>query len=207
LISSFARFINIGHVFSLNIDRFAGNTAAALEELISGKHAFSETLRNAKRPLIVVGSAALQLAHNDAVMPLCSKLASALKVDDNWNVLNVLHRNASQVGALDLGYRSVPAQPDQAKLVYLLNADESAVAAAKGAFIVYQGHHGDRGAHAADVILPGAAYTEKDATYVNTGTLQQGIACAIIWLILAVCSFSHCHITYQRVALRAHAAQ
>jgi len=86
---------------------------------------------------------------------------------------NVLHRVASQVAALDLGYQAGCSSVREAKpaALFMLGADEGAVTRADlapGAFVVYQGHHGDAGAQMADVILPGAAYTEKDATYVNT---------------------------------------
>ncbi len=93
---------------------------------------------------------------------------------DGWNGFNVLHTAASRVGGLDLGL--VPGQggldaPAMAKagaldLLFNLGADEIAIE--PGAFVVYIGTHGDRGAHRADVILPGAAYTEKTGTYVNT---------------------------------------
>jgi NADH dehydrogenase (ubiquinone) Fe-S protein 1 len=93
-------------------------------------------------------------------------------VRDGWNGFNVLHDSASRVAALDIGFapsaaaRAPGAAP--AKFVYLLGADDwDAAAVPDDAFVVYQGHHGDRGAARADVILPGAAYTEKSGTYVN----------------------------------------
>jgi NADH-quinone oxidoreductase subunit G len=107
-------------------------------------------------------------------------------VSGNWNGFNVLHRAAARVGGLDLGLvpgdggRDVAGILDGASsgeidLVYLLGADEIDMDRLGAAFVVYQGHHGDAGAHRADVVLPGAAYTEKDATYVNTeGRVQHG---------------------------------
>ena len=98
---------------------------------------------------------------------------------DGWNGFNVLHLAAARVGGLDLGF--VPGQggrdvagilagceKGEIDAVYLLGADEIDTARLGTAFVIYQGHHGDRGAQRADVVLPGAAYTEKDATYVNT---------------------------------------
>ena len=95
-------------------------------------------------------------------------------VKDGWNGFNILHTEASLVGALDLGF--VPGEggldtgamlePGALDVLFNLGADEVDVPA--GAFVIYQGTHGDKGAHRADVILPGAAYTEKSATYVNT---------------------------------------
>jgi len=97
---------------------------------------------------------------------------TASQVASDWPVLNVLHRVASQVAALDLGYKAGVDAVRQArpKLLFLLGADNEAVTRedlADDCLIVYQGHHGDRGAQMADVVLPGAAYTEKVATYVN----------------------------------------
>ena len=100
-------------------------------------------------------------------------------VKGGWNGFNVLHTAAARVGGLDLGFvpgkggRDVAgilegAAKGDIKLVYLLGADEIDMDGLGDAFVVYQGHHGDAGAHRADVILPGAAYTEKNATYVNT---------------------------------------
>ena len=92
---------------------------------------------------------------------------------EGWNGFNVLHDCASRVAALDIGFAPSPAArapgaAGGAQFVYLLGADDWADAdVPAGAFVVYQGHHGDKGAAAADVVLPGAAYTEKGATYVN----------------------------------------
>lgn len=89
-------------------------------------------------------------------------------------MFNVLHRNASQVAALDIGYKAGVASIKQSKpkLLYLLGADDGVVSRedlnASDSFIIYQGHHGDRGAEIADLVLPATAYTEKNATYVNT---------------------------------------
>src|SRR3546814_3975058 len=105
-----------------------------------------------------------------------------------WNGFNVLHTAAARVGVLDLGFVPGEGGADVAgilagagsgaiRLVYLLGADEIDTAALGDAFVVYQGHHGDKGAHRADVVLPGAAYTEKDGLYVNTeGRVQEGLA-------------------------------
>ena len=107
-------------------------------------------------------------------------------VRPDWNGFNVLHCAAARVGGLDLGFVPGPGGRDVAgimeacrsgaiEILYLLGADEIDLSDIGSAFVVYQGHHGDRGAARADVVLPGAAYTEKDATYVNTeGRVQLG---------------------------------
>ncbi|CAN0546742.1 unnamed protein product, partial [Laminaria digitata] len=116
----------------------------------------------------------------DAVLGTVRKLVESCNVvRDDWNGFNVLHTAAARVGGLDLGFvpgeggRSTNAILDGAAagevdVVYLLGADEIDTAKLEKAFVVYQGHHGDAGAHCADVILPGSAYTEKNGTYVNT---------------------------------------
>lgn len=128
-----------------------------------------------ERPMVLIGQGALARADGEAVLALAAKAAQSLgAVSEGWNGFGVLHTAAARVGALDLGF--VPGEggldvagmlaPGALNVLFLLGADEVEVPA--GAFVVYQGTHGDRGAHRADVILPGAAYTEKSATYVNT---------------------------------------
>ncbi|KAL5007913.1 hypothetical protein ScPMuIL_016719 [Solemya velum] len=160
-----------------------GDSASVLQDLASGKHPFSKVLNKAKKPMVVVGSAALQRGDGGAVMSAVSSIAQTARVQSGcgqeWRVLNVLHRVASQVAALDLGYKAGVEyiRQNPPKMLFLLGADEGAITRddiPKDCFVVYQGHHGDRGALMADVVLPGAAYTEKDGTYVNTeGRAQQ----------------------------------
>lgn len=128
-----------------------------------------------ERPLVLVGQGALTRADGAAVLSLAAKAAQVLgAVKEGWNGFGVLHTAAARVGALDLGFVPGEGALDVAGMtaagaldvLYLLGADEIEVPA--GAFVIYQGSHGDRGAHRADVILPGATYTEKSGTYVNT---------------------------------------
>ena len=106
------------------------------------------------------------------VLFLLHKIAKDLGfVKEGWNGFNVLQKHSGRVGALDIDFTcsgGIDFALENAKLVYLLGADECIEKIPKDAFVVYQGHHGDKGAQRADVILPGAAYTEKDAIYVNT---------------------------------------
>lgn len=138
--------------------------------------AASDWLSKAERPAIIVGAGALAGEGGAATLNAIGKLAAKLGVvKDGWNGFNVLHTAAARVGGLDMGL--VPAEgglsaTDMVKtgaldVLFLLGADEID-ASATGAFKVYLGSHGDRGAHGADVILPGAAYTEKPGLYVNT---------------------------------------
>ena len=172
-----------------------GAGADTLNEVAEGRHGFLEVLKNAERPAVIVGMAALARDDGAAVLGAVRRLAEAANlVRDGWNGFNVLHTAAARVGGLDLGLVPGDGGLDVAGMlaaagqggldvVYLLGADEIDMAAlgafggapGEGPFVVYQGHHGDAGAHRADVILPGAAYTEKNGTYVNTeGRVQLG---------------------------------
>jgi NADH-quinone oxidoreductase subunit G len=137
--------------------------------------------------MIIVGMGALNREDGDAVLAACRSIAEKYgMVSGEWNGFNVLHTAASRVGGLDLGF--VPGEGGLAtndildgaakgdiEVVYLLGADEVDMSKLEKAFVIYQGAMGDAGAQAADVILPGAAYTEKNGTYVNTeGRAQQG---------------------------------
>ncbi|KAJ8282161.1 hypothetical protein COCON_G00046800 [Conger conger] len=160
-----------------------GESTQVLQEIAAGTHPFCQVLAQAKRPVVVVGSACLQRADGAALHSAVAHIAQTARtssgVQDSWKVLNVLHRVASQVAALDLGYEpGVEAiRKNPPKVLFLLGADAGCITRQdlpKDSFIIYQGHHGDEGATMADVILPGAAFTEKCATYVNTeGRAQQ----------------------------------
>jgi NADH-quinone oxidoreductase subunit G len=167
------------------------NTLAAIA---NGTHPFAKVLTDAKRPMIILGQGAITRADGAAVLALAARIAgdtgmigpAGTHAEGGWNGFNILHTAASRVAALDLGFlpgangRDVAgivdgAQKGEIDFIYLLGADEFDVAHLGRAFIVYQGSHGDAGAHHADVILPGAAYTEKDGLYVNfEGRVQRG---------------------------------
>lgn len=126
-------------------------------------------LKDAKNPVMIVGSGVFERADALQVQALLYRFVKANNVvRDDWNGFNVLHRHAAQVGALDLGLTAALDFRD-VNFVWLLGRDDADIAAiSPHAFVVYQGHHGDAGASRADVILPAAAYTEKDGTYINT---------------------------------------
>eukprot|EP00743_Colponemidia_sp_Colp-15_P001909 GILK01002079.1.p1 GENE.GILK01002079.1~~GILK01002079.1.p1 ORF type:complete len:751 (+),score=105.23 GILK01002079.1:243-2255(+) len=154
-----------------------GLTTESLKKLADGSHPFTRVIQAAKKPMFIVGAGALSRPDGAAILQAVKKLTKSNPnaVTDTWNGFNVLHLEASKVGALDLGIPSEKTSNVPAKFVYLLGADDvSPSEIPKDAFVVYQGHHGDEGAYLADVILPGAAYSEKSATYVNTeGRVQQ----------------------------------
>jgi len=159
---------------------YLGAGPQTLQDVLEGKHAFSDVLKNAKRPMLILGAGALRRADGPAIHALARQLAESFNlIQDDWNGFNVLHTAAARVGGLEMGFLPgqggkgtadilAGASAGQIEVVYLLGADEIDTAKLGKAFVIYQGHHGDRGAHRADVILPGAAYTENNGLYVNT---------------------------------------
>jgi NADH-quinone oxidoreductase subunit G len=172
----------IGEKPDLTFDyKHLGAGPESLSQLVEGRLAFAETLANAKRPLIIVGQGAIARPGGAAVLALAARAAMAFgAITEGWNGFSVLHTAAGRVGALEVcalpgieGGRDTAsilggAETGEIDVVYLLGVDELDMARLGKSFVIYQGTHGDAGAHAADVILPGAAYTEKSATYVNT---------------------------------------
>ncbi|XP_030745348.1 NADH-ubiquinone oxidoreductase 75 kDa subunit, mitochondrial [Sitophilus oryzae] len=157
-----------------------GDSPSILQQLVSGQHEVSKKLKSAKKPLIIVGSEVLERVDGGAILSAVQKLSASTSPEvENWKVLNVLHKVASQVAALDIGYTPGVDKIRELnpKVLLLLGADEASIEKSdlpNDGFIIYLGHHGDHGAAVADAILPGAAYTEKQATYVNTeGRAQQ----------------------------------
>jgi NADH-quinone oxidoreductase subunit G len=161
---------------------YLGAGPETLAKFAAGSHDFLKKLEGVERPMLILGQAALARSDGAAVLALAAKAAvamGALKPDIGWNGFNVLHTAAARVGGLDLGFLPgrngldvetmiAAAGEGGIDVLYLLGADEIDMEDLGDAFVVYQGSHGDRGAHRADVILPGAAYTEKDGIYVNT---------------------------------------
>jgi NADH-quinone oxidoreductase subunit G len=157
-----------------------GADPAILADILSGKAKFAAKLKRAKKPMIIVGMGALARPDGAAILGRAHEIADTYGVvAGDWNGFNVLHTAAARVAGLDLGLTPGRGQMDVADMykaaeagkldvVWLQAADEIDADRLKDAFVIYQGHHGDRGAHIADVILPGAAYTEKDGIYLNT---------------------------------------
>jgi NADH-quinone oxidoreductase subunit G len=154
---------------------YIGAGTDSLGDLGGGKHSFADVLKNAKHPIVLVGAAGLSRSDGAAVLSLAARLALDVgAVKEGWNGFGVLQDTASRAGALDIGFSPSAGGLSIAQMttfgtldvLFLLGADETSVP--EGTFVVYIGTHGDRGAHRADVILPGAAYTEKSGIYVNT---------------------------------------
>jgi NADH-quinone oxidoreductase subunit G len=166
--------------------RQLGAGPETLAALVEGRIDFAETLKQAKRPMLILGMGALARPDGAAILGLARRLAEQSNmIQEGWNGFNLLHTAAARVGGLELGFVPGPRGRDVAGIlegassgaigaVFLLGADEIDMRRLGQAFVIYQGHHGDAGAHRADVVLPGAAYTEKNASYVNLeGRVQQ----------------------------------
>ncbi|MAG97775.1 MAG: NADH-quinone oxidoreductase subunit NuoG [Alphaproteobacteria bacterium] len=164
-----------------------GSDARLLERIGAGEHEVAEVLSAAERPMLIVGQQALGRPDGGAILAAARAIAEHCGlVGEDWNGFNVLHTAAARVAGLDLGILPRPEGRDTAGIlagaaegaidfIYLLGADEIDTKVLGEAFVVYQGHHGDSGAQRADVVLPGAAYTEKGGTWVNTeGRVQRG---------------------------------
>ena len=180
----------IGEGGDLHYDyKLLGAGCETLKDLAEGRHAFAETLKQASKPLMIIGMGALTSDGADSVLRLTSKIALDTGMFDEpngWNGFNVLHTAAARVAGLDMRFLPREGGLLTAEIInaagnggmdvlYLLGADEIPMNDLGSTFVIYQGTHGDAGAHRADVILPGAAYTEKSGIYVNTeGRPQMG---------------------------------
>ena len=167
-----------------------GADPSQIEAIAKGSHPAFNKLKKAKKPMIIIGTGALNRPDSKAILGHVSKIAQATGVvsgnSDGWNGFNILQTAASRVGGIDMGF--LPSKggmatkamlkaiaTDKLEVVYLLGADECVMdelgaieASGRKTFIIYQGSHGDAGAQIADIVLPGAAWCEKDATFVNT---------------------------------------
>ncbi|OIV95716.1 hypothetical protein TanjilG_01510 [Lupinus angustifolius] len=176
--ASQAKVAYIGPATDFNYDHeHLGTGPQTLLEIAEGHHPFSKTISNAKNPVIIVGGGIFERKDQDAIFAAVETIAKQGNVvRPDWNGLNVLLLHAAQAAALDLGL--VPQSEkslESAKFVYLMGADDVDLdKIPSDAFVVYQGHHGDKSVYRANVILPASAFSEKEGTYENTeGCTQQ----------------------------------
>jgi len=160
-----------------------GSNTSVIREIASGVHEISGKIKKSKKPIVIIGESALRGETGQYVFEtLKSFLSNNNFIRKDWNALNILTQQASRVGAIDLGFYSITEKENFSffnkldnydfKFIYLLGADNINFAK-KDKFVVYQGSHGDKGAEIADIILPGAAYTEKNGLFINLeGKLQ-----------------------------------
>jgi len=160
-----------------------GSNTKVIKEIVSNSHEISEKIKKSKKPIFILGESALQGKAGEYVFETTKDfLFKNNFIRKDWNALNILSQQASRVGSIDLNLLSTNKRDnfvffdkldnDDFKLIYLLGADNINFDK-KDKFIIYQGSHGDKGAEIADIILPGAAYTEKNGLFVNLeGKLQ-----------------------------------
>lgn len=170
---------------------YLGDSASVLNAIAEGTHPFCDTLRQAKNPMMILGMDALSNSEGEAIYNTSRFIAQHYHfMREEWNGFNVLHRAAGRVGALEVGF--VPregghgvagilrmAKARQLKLLYLMGVDEIPLQGLENIFVVYQGHHGDAGAQSADLVLPGAAFSEKNGFYVNSEGRAQFVSRAV----------------------------
>ncbi|KAK6913509.1 Molybdopterin oxidoreductase [Dillenia turbinata] len=168
----------IGPATDFNYDHeHLGTGPETLLEIAEGSHPFFSAISNAKNPAIIIGAGLFEREDKDAIFSIVETIAKKGNiVRPDWNGVNILLLNAAQGAALDLGL--VPESENGiefAKFVYLMGADDVNLEKVPAdAFVVYQGHHGDKSVYRANVILPASAFSEKEGTYVNTeGCTQQ----------------------------------
>ncbi len=158
-----------------------GADVNSLLDILDGKSPYCKILEKSKKPMLIIGKSVLNQEGNKNIINICKKIAQKYNfIQEDFNGFNILHDNSAIVGSLDIGFTSQDSNINRSsilekckkgkiKILYLLgddslNMDKELL---KNTFVIYQGSHGDKGAHLADVILPSAAYTEKEAIYVN----------------------------------------
>ena len=160
-----------------------GNHSKIINQLIKKEHELSNKIASSKKPVIILGRSILNSSNGAYIFEELKKyLTSINKINDNWNSLNILSNDASAVGSYDLGIFSSndgtnkslkKIEDGEAEIIFLLGQDNLKIKK-NNEFIIYIGSHGDKGAGMADIILPGAAYTEQDGYFTNLeGKLQK----------------------------------
>ena len=154
-----------------------------LKSILENNHEISETLKSSKRPIIIIGESFFNLKSSKTIFYLIKEYINInFKFEEEWHPLNILSSDASTVGNIDLGVFNNKSgynitldklQKNEFELIFLIGQDNLNINK-KNEFIIYQGSHGDKGAEIADIILPGAAYTEQTAHYTNLeGKIQK----------------------------------
>jgi NADH-quinone oxidoreductase subunit G len=160
-----------------------GNEVKILQDILDGKSAYNSILEKSSKPMLIIGEELLKREDGEIILNLAKKIAENNKmIQEDWNGFNMLHTNASLTGALLAGFSNPninsntildQAEKGEIKAVYLLGVDDIDLSKLENCFVIYQGSHGENGVQFADVILPAAAYTEKEATFVNIESRPQ----------------------------------
>ena len=159
------------------------NDTKVIKDIVEGKHSLSSKIENSKKPLIIIGHSVLNLKSGKFIFEEIKRYLSSInKITDEWNSLNVLSKDASTVGSNDLNIISstdgenvtlIKTLNNEFEVLFLIGQDNLNLKK-KNEFIIYIGSHGDAGAELADIILPGATYTEQDGYFTNLeGKIQK----------------------------------
>ena len=179
----------LGRKVDLNYNyKFLGDDPAIIYDLIHGKSPFNKNLSKMSKPLMIIGQGALRGDKGEDFLNLCIELAHKYNfLKDEWNGFNVLHTAASRPGAMEIGFLPGKKGKDLDQIIkgyktgdistlFLLGADEIDISEKNDCFIIYQGHHGDKGANIADLILPSPSFNEQNGLFINTeGRVQESI--------------------------------
>lgn len=158
-----------------------GNSANILTEILNGNHKICKDLMSASKPAIIIGDGVYRNSEAQKIYSLIGKIIEKYNIiKDDWNGYNLIHSEASNVGAIKLGFSNFEKaslsanqminniEQGDLKLLFLMGADNLNISPDHEGMIIYIGHHGDKGANIADIIIPAPTYTEKDGTFVNT---------------------------------------
>ncbi len=172
---------------------YLDSNSAILKDILNGNHIIVDKIKKAKKPMLILGLGALKSENTQQLLNLCKNIANKYNFNqESWNGFNVLQTSTSIIGGLEVGFTPKDINQTSSNIIehfydnrinflWLLNYDKINIDKIKknhNPFIVYQGHHGDKGASVANVILPGALWLEKSSTYVNLeGRMQRSYKC------------------------------
>jgi len=152
-----------------------GSDIKILQEILDEKNHFAEVLKASKKPMLILGSDVVSRNDGEVILAYAKKIAEKFNmIQDGWNGFNFLAKSTGLINGLEVGFTAAKSEDifakcknGEVKAVILHGVDDIDFEKLKDVFVIYIGTHGDRAAHVADVILPAAAYSEKDAIYVN----------------------------------------
>ena len=179
----------LGNKSELNYNYdYLGDDPSIIYDLIDNKSPFCEKLSEMNKPIMIIGQGALKGDEGEDYLNLCIELANKYNfLKNDWNGFNVLHTAASRPGAMEIGFlpKERGKHLDQIidgykkgdiSTLFLLGADEIEISEKTDCFVIYQGHHGDKGANIADLILPSPSFNEQNGLFINTeGRIQESI--------------------------------
>ena len=179
----------LGNKSELNYNYdYLGDDPSIIYDLIDNKSPFCEKLSKMNKPIMIIGQGALKGDEGEDYLNLCIELANNYNfLKNDWNGFNVLHTAASRPGAMEIGFLPKERGKDLDQIIdgykkgdistlFLLGADEIEISEKTDCFVIYQGHHGDKGANIADLILPSPSFNEQNGLFINTeGRIQESI--------------------------------